>query len=119
MVPDHKATMAMLLLNGKTWNNADGMLKVDSGKPTLPTAEATAQALAGSDGQVFAEPMSVDGEKGIRLQTPSTNMERPRCAVVVYRQGKVFLIMAAGARGFDVEDAFDHVLQTWRWATRP
>lgn len=117
--PDRDKTMAMVLLNGTTWSRADGMIKVDVGKPTLPNAEAMARALAGSDGQVLVDPVFVDGESGVRVKTTSTDMSKPSHAVVVFRNGKVYLIMAAGGNGVDVTDAFDHALQTWRWTKKP
>ena len=117
--PDREKTAAMILLNGTTWDRADGMLKVDVGKPALATARQTAEALAGKDGRVLPEPVSLDGVEGIRVETTSTDMSRPRFAVVMYRDDKFYLVMAASARGTDVSGAFDQVLKTWRWGGKP
>ena len=113
--PDQKKTMAMILLNGAAWNAAEAMLKVDVGVPSFPTARELAEALAGKDGRVYQDPVSIGGSDGIRVEIPSTNLLRPRFAVVVFRDEKVYLIMAATAKGSDISGAFDQVLKTWRW----
>jgi len=113
--PDGDKTRAMLLLNGTAWNTAEGMLKVDVGKPVLPTARQTAQSFAGTDGRVFPTPVSLDGIEGIRVETPSSDMSRPHVAVVVFRDERVYLIMAAAVKGADISKAFDQVIKTWRW----
>ena len=105
----------MLLLNATAWNKAEGMLKVDVGKPSLPTARQMADALAGKDGRVLEGMVSLDGSEGIRVETPSSDMSRPRFAMVIFRDEKVYLIMAAGRKGVDVSGAFNQVLRTWRW----
>src|SRR4051794_28133236 len=46
--PDKDKTVAMLLLNGTVWNNADGMCMVDVGKPAFPNAKEMAMKLAGN-----------------------------------------------------------------------
>jgi hypothetical protein len=113
--PDRPKTVAMLLLNGTTWNNADGMIKVDVGKPAASSAKALAAVLAGNDGKVDGNLVSVDGSEGIKVETPSTDMSRPKYAVVIFRGQKAYLIMAAQKRGTDVSEAMDEVIKTWRW----
>ena len=113
--PDRAKTMAILLLNGTARNEPDGMLKVDVAKPAFPTAREVADVLAGNDGRVSQDPVSLDGIEGVRVDTSSTDMSRPRFAVVVFRDEMAYLIMAAGANGADVSKAFDQVLKTWRW----
>jgi hypothetical protein len=115
VTPDRSKTKATILLNGTTWNNADGRLIVDVGKPSFPTAKQTAQALAGSEGVAI----SLDGHDGIRVSTASTDMSKPQHAIVVYRDDKVYLLMASGVRGTDVKTAFDYVARTWRWSHKP
>src|SRR5260221_9892750 len=72
-----------------------GMIQVDVGKPSLPTARDVAKSLAGSDGSVLPDAVALDGVAGFRLRTPSTDLTRPCAAVVVFRNGRVYLIMAA------------------------
>jgi hypothetical protein len=112
--PDRGETKAMILLNGTVWHKADGMLKVDVGKPALPTAKATAQALSSSDGVSI----SVDGQDAIKVSTASTDMSKPHHAVVIYRGDKVYLVMAAGLLGTDVSNALDYVIETWNWTVQ-
>ncbi|REK06814.1 MAG: hypothetical protein DWQ37_22500 [Planctomycetota bacterium] len=112
--PDRTETKAMLLLGATNWQQADAMIKVDVGKPALPTARQTARAMAGRDGHVFDAPLMLDGVEGIRVQTPSDDLSRPRYAVVVYREGKVYLIMAA-TKGPEIKHAMKQVLDTWQW----
>ena len=116
--PDAENTAAMILLNGATWDKSDGMMKVDVGKPTVPTARQMAQALAGKDGRVLRGAIMLDGAEGIRVQTTAATLSRPRYAVVVYRDGKAYLIMA-GTNGADIAGAFARVLKTWRWGKTP
>jgi hypothetical protein len=105
----------MILLNGTAWNNADGMIKVDIGKPALPTAQEMARALAGNDGIV----VTIDGHDAIRVATASSDMSKPQHAIVIYRNDKVYLLMATGVRGTDVTEALDHVIQSWHWSSAP
>jgi hypothetical protein len=112
--PHHKHTQAMLLLGGNDWTEADGMLKVDVGKPRVASARQLARDLAGTDGHVFGEPLLVDGIEGIRVRTTSEDLTRPRYAVVVYRDGQAYLIMAA-TKGADIDSALQRVLDTWKW----
>jgi hypothetical protein len=117
--PDKEATAAMILLNGAVWNAADGMLMVDVGKPSFPTARQMAQSFADKDGRVLPDSVLVDGIEAIRVETPSADMSRPRFVVVVFRDEKVYLIMAAAVKGADVSGAFDQVVRTWRWNDLP
>ena len=114
--PDREKTAVMLLLNGTAWNNADAMIKVDVGKPAAPTAEELAKALAGRDGKVYPDPVLVDGAKGVKVETSSTDMSRPKFAIVVYRDGKAYLIMAAEKKGDAISDALDAVVKSWKWS---
>jgi hypothetical protein len=117
--PDREKTSAQLVLVGKSAGSPDGMLKVDVGKPVMPTAMDTARALAGKDGTVEDAPASIDGADGIRVRIPNSGMERPSHVLVVYRGGRLFLIMCAGAKGVDTASAFDQVIRTWRWSPQP
>jgi hypothetical protein len=116
LVPPQRAkTKAMLaLINGKT-NTPDGLLMVDVGKPASPDAMEGAKSLAGSDGRVLPEKVAVDHDEGVRVETPSVDLSRPRIAVVVMRKEKVYLIMGASIQGADISPAFEEVLKTWRW----
>lgn len=112
--PDREKTKAMLVLHG-TAPDPSGILKIDVGMPAFPTPEALARAMAGQDGHVDAEPIDVDGAKGTRVDIPSEDMLRPRSVVVIYRGGRVYLIMGAHAHGADISEAFNEVLKTWKW----
>jgi hypothetical protein len=113
--PDRTKTAAMLLLNGTVWNKSDGMIMVDVGKPAAPSAKELAQALAGKDGKVHADPVQVDGSEGIKVETTSQDLSRPKYAVVVFRDEKVYLIMAAQMPGTNVSQALDQVIKSWKW----
>ncbi len=112
--PDREKTAAMLLLNGTAWNNADGMIMVDVGKPTA-SAKELAQALAGKDGKIYPDPVAVDGVEGIKVESTSDNMSRPKFAFVVVRDSKVYLIMASQLPGTNVSEALDQVVKSWKW----
>jgi len=113
--PDREKTAAMLLLNGTAWNNADAMIKVDVGKPTAPSATELAKALAGKDGQVYPNPVPLDGSDGIKVETTSTDISRPKFAIVVFRGEKAYLIMAVGKSGTNLSDALDKITKSWKW----
>lgn len=115
--PDEPKTKAMLLLGGERWDVAKGMVKVDVGKPTSPDARATADGLAKNiSGGVLPEPADVDGEQGIQVQASSHGATlSPIKAIVVFRGGRVYLIMAGEVAGTDVSDAFEHIRKTWKW----
>lgn len=89
----------------------------DVGKPSLPTAEALAKALAGKDGKVAPTTVAIDGEKGYRVHLPSTNMEKPREVVIVFRKRLMHMIAAAGKdAAIDVAGPFDTFLKSWKWS---
>jgi hypothetical protein len=112
--PDRAKTAAMLLLNGTAWNNADGMIMVDVGKPAA-SAKELAQSLAGKDGKIYPDKVSVDGVEGIKIESTSDNMSRPKYAVVVIRDSKVYLIMAAQLPRTNVSEALDQIVKSWKW----
>ena len=114
MRPDRKHTVALLSKSGVPGAWSEGLIKVDVGRPAYPTARQTAQAFAAEGGRVHEEPILLDGVEGVRVQTDSSDLSRPREVVVVYRGGRVYLIMAA-AKDSGVEHAFAQVLKSWRW----
>jgi hypothetical protein len=113
-VPDRGKTAAMIRLNGTGWQDADGLIKVDVGRPVGPPDEL-AKTLAGRDGKIDAEPVSVGGVDGVKVETPSRDMSRPRFAIIVERGGQAYLILAAQKAGADVAPALDAVVASWRW----
>lgn len=119
IAPDRTKTKAMLLLGGTRWDNAKGMIKIDVGVPTCPTVQETADSFArGGKGRVSPDAVNVDGEKGVRVATSSRSMSVPREVVVIYRNGKVYLVMAGALDGTEVSEALEQVLSTWKWADR-
>jgi hypothetical protein len=113
--PDREKTKATILLNSAAGNKIEGMLKVDVGKPAFSAARQMAEAIAGRDGHVLPDPVLLDGTEGIRVETTSNDLSRPRFAVVAFREEKAYLIFGAGVKGVDVSKPFDQVLKTWRW----
>lgn len=113
--PDRDKTKAMVLLNGTRWDNAEGMLKVDVGKPAFPTVQQMARTLASNEGV----PITIDGEEAVQVSTDSTDLSKPKHAIVIFRDGKAYLLMASGIPGTDVTTALDHIVQTWRWTSTP
>ncbi len=114
--PDLNKTAVLLLLNGTVWYNADAMIKVDVGKPSLPTAREIAQKLAGDDGKVYDQTVNVDGSEGVRVETTSTDMSRPKYGVVVFHEQRAYLIMGAEVRGKNVAAALDQIIKSWKWS---
>ncbi len=117
--PVKKENKATINLRGADASSPNGIIEVDFATPAITTARQMAQVLAGSDGQVLPNPVSVNGVEAVRVETPSKDMSRPRFAVVVLRGKDVYLIMAAGAHGTDVTAPFDQVLKSWHWNESP
>lgn len=115
---DLKKTAVALLFNGTAWNNADAMLKVDVGKPALPTAKELAKSLAGDDGKIYPEPVSVDDVDGIRVETTSTDMTRPKVEIVIIRGEKLYMLMAAETKGSRTFEAVNQIVGSWKWSTK-
>ena len=116
----NQKTVAFLVLGGESDTQPRGMIMVDAGKPTSDLRQ-TASKLA-PDGRVLPDPVRVGAVEGLRVETSSADMSRPRVAVVLIRGQRMYLIMAANASGYDVTPDFDQVLQSWKWkedATNP
>ena len=114
--PDRKKTKAMLLLDGTTWQNAKAMIKVDVGMPAAPTAKQTAESFAKSaKGSVSPEIMDFDGEPGFIALTSSDKLTTPRIAIVLYHDGKAYLLMIGATQGIDVDDSVSHIRKSWKW----
>jgi len=113
--PDRDKTAAMMLLNGTSWQDADGIIKVDVGNPAKTDPMQHAMTLAGADGRVLEERVLINGLPAIQVETKSSDMARPRHAVVVQREGKIYLILAATATGTELTGALNHMIDTWRW----
>jgi len=111
--PGRGKTAAMIML--KRGGTTVGVVMVDVGRPTLPDARQAARAIVGATGEVLPEPARVDGAEGVRAGAKTADLSKPRHVVVVYRGGKVYIIMGGAAGGTDVSDAFERVLKTWRW----
>ncbi len=92
-----------------------GVMQVSAGKPVLATTRQMAESLAGSDGRILPEPEFVDGVAGVRAESSSADLSRPRFVVAVSHGGQIYLIMVATAPGIDVAADFEHVIKTWRW----
>lgn len=116
VTPDRDKTKAMLLLDGTNWQNAKAMIKVDVGKPAAPTAMQLAENFAKSTGgNVSADALDFDGTPGVMVSTPSNDLTTPRTMIVIYRDGKVYLLMAGITAGVNVDDALSHVQESWKW----
>ena len=114
--PDRSKTKSLILLGGTRWTNSKGMIKVDVGSPAFPTVRETAKRFAQSlNGQVLPDAIDLDGERGVKVTSSSTNMAKPREVIIVYRNGKVYLLMAAAGEGVEVSNALEHVRSTWKW----
>jgi hypothetical protein len=110
----HDTNLATLVLNGPSRSDPEGMIMVDAGKPTADLRQSAA-SLAEADGRILPDPVFVDGVQGLRVETTSSDTSRPRLAVLVLRGRRIYLIMAAGAHGYDVTPDFEHLLKTWKW----
>jgi hypothetical protein len=106
-------TLAFVVLPDGAGTQPRGMIMVDAGKPTSDVRQ-TASRLA-PDGRVLPDPVRVGGVEGVRVESPSTDLSRPKVAVVLVRDQRMYLIMAANAGGYDVTPDFDQVLETWKW----
>ncbi len=116
VAPDRDKTKAMLLLGGESWQNAKAMIKVDVGKPAAPTAEELAQGFAKSAGGSVAEgTWDFDGTPGVVATTMSNDLATPRFMIVIYRDGKAYLLMGAAVEGVQIDDALTRIRESWKW----
>lgn len=115
-VPGLAKTKADILLGGLRLG-AKAEILVDVGHPTLPSPEAVAEGFAEMwGGTVVPDTVDVDGEKALRVQIPPHGDSlSPRRAIVVFHEGKLYLIMAGAVGPMDVSDALEHVRATWKW----
>jgi hypothetical protein len=116
---EREKTKASIVRTRRDSQVIEAILKVAVGKPTKPDALQTAQTLAGSDGRVVPERISLDGVQAIRVETPSGDISRPCVAAVALRKGELYLILAAGQDRSEVIDAFDEVIDSWHWNEAP
>lgn len=116
VTPDREKTKAVLLLDGTNWQNAKAMIKVDVGTPTAPTARQLVDGFANSaGGTVSAESLDFDGTPGVSASTSSTTLNTPRDMTAIYRDGKVYLLMAGAVEGVELSEAVSHVRKSWTW----
>jgi hypothetical protein len=90
---------------------------VETGRPSIPSAEGTARALADQWGaKLLAERTDLGGVPALRIRGtnpgPGTN---PVEGIVALREGKIYMIMAGVAPGEDCAAAVEHVRKTWKW----
>lgn len=116
VTPDRDKTKAMVLLGGTNWQNSKAMIKVDVGSPAFPTAQEMANNFAKSaDGRAMPDTLDFDGEAATKATTSSTTLATPREMIIIYRDGKVYLVMAGAVAGVDLTNAIEHVRLTWKW----
>lgn len=113
--PDREKTKASLLHYGKSYFFANGLIKVDVGQPVDKDPTKIAKMLAGEGGKVDEKAVQVDGAAGYRVQTTSKDFTRPQLGLVIIRGELMYLIMSSAKNGFDTADAFDTVIDTWKW----
>ncbi len=92
------------------------MIKVDVGTPAFPTSQEMANHFAKRDGgQVANETLDFGGEAATKVTTSSTTLVTPREVMIIYRDGKAYLVMAGAVEGVDTTDAIEHIRSTWKW----
>jgi hypothetical protein len=107
-------TVAALIFGGQSRSDPVGMIRVDVGTPTVDLRQS-AENFAAADGRILPDPVLVDSVQGLRVETTSTDPSRPKFAVLLPRNGRLYLIIAAATNGYDVTPDFDRVLKTWKW----
>jgi hypothetical protein len=114
--PGNPTTVAELVLPaGRSRAKPKGLIVVDVGTPKSDLRQIAASFVAQAGGQVLPDPAPVDGVDGIRVETASTDLSRPKLVIALMRGPRMYLIMAAAADGYDVRPDFDRVVQTWKW----
>ncbi|MCC9607844.1 hypothetical protein LOC68_03055 [Blastopirellula sp. JC732] len=107
-------TMAFFVQLGSDGKTPNAMIKVDVGKPVLPTLQATAEAFAGEDGTIIPG-AKVGDEEAILVETPSATNARPCVIVACVHNDKLYLIMGSKEGDVDVKLAVEHLVKTWQW----
>jgi hypothetical protein len=96
------------------------MILVDIGKPVESDARKTAEGLARNwGGKVLEETTELDGEVALRVHVanPGEGL-RPKEGIIVFRDNRVYLVMAGSVPGIDVIDELEQVRQSWKWIDR-
>lgn len=114
--PQGSRTVALLLLPGRVPSEPSGMILVEAAPTEETSAEAAAKALTVHGGRVAPEPVLLDGVTAFRYDGSSNDFSKPRHALALVREGKAYIIQAAGIESVDVAVPFERVLTTWRWS---
>jgi hypothetical protein len=116
VTPDRDKTKAIVLLGGTNWQNSRAMIKVNVGTPAFPTRQEMADDFAKrAGGQVAPETLDFGGEAATKVTTTSTTLATPRAMMIIYRDGKAYLVMAGALGDVDLADAIEHIRSTWKW----
>jgi len=116
VAPDRNKTKAMLLLDGTNWQNAKAMIKVDVGTPTVPTAQLSAEGFAKKvNGKVSADLLDFEGISAVSASSDSTSLETPRYMISIFRDDKVYLLMAGALKGVELTETISQIRKTWKW----
>ncbi len=92
------------------------MIKVDVGAPSAPTPQQLAESFANSaGGSISSEERILDGSPAAVATTPSSDLSKPQTMIIVYREGKAYLLMASAVQGNDINDAISQVCLSWKW----
>ena len=120
-VPSKPSKTKVFLLTGIEGNQPpQGMVKIDVGLPVAPTAKETAEAFAaqGTEKTVI-EPAALDGAEGFEVQVDGTGLDRPQRMLVVLKEGRLYLLMAASESTVDVIPVYEQLKQSWKWKDTP
>jgi hypothetical protein len=66
-------------------------------------------------GNVSADTLDFDGTPGVSASTSSTELTTPRNMIIVYRDGKAYILMAGATGDVDIGDAVSHIRESWKW----
>lgn len=69
-------------------------------------------------GNISTDTLDFDGTPGISASTSSNQLTTPRNMIVIYRDGKPYLLMAGANAGIDAVDAVSHIRESWNWKQR-
>ncbi len=110
-------TCAILSRSDEVYPNLSRMITIDIGKSVDPTAKVSADAFAAEwGGRVEDASLTVDGETAFRVTIPPDKRTvRPIDAVVMSKDGQLFMIIGGAMETGDVNAAIDDIVASWKW----
>lgn len=115
--PDRKKTAVVLVKFGSTMDEVLAMIKIEVGRPVDENCIVAAEGLAVDWGGEVVDPNAqVDGVKAVSISSDYKGGQlQPVKGVIVFRDGKIYMIMGGVSVDEDISDEMDDIVSSWKW----